>query len=116
YLRTPCLITESTRRALRSDLPARRLCRVRVVNIADAVTLYELPAAPDDRWAALRDRYEAALDHFSARRFAAAAEALGRLASEEPDDGPSRLLLRRAADWMLDADRPFDDVWELPGK
>jgi len=116
YLRARCLLTEATRRFLGPEFHVRRLCRVRVVNIVEPVTLYELVPAVNDRWPVLRDRYEAALHDFQQGRFAAAAESLGRLAAETPDDGPSRILLRRAAEWMLDPDREFDDVWDLPGK
>ena len=33
-----------------------------------------------------------------------------------PKDGPTLLLLSRAVESLLNRDRPFDPVFELPGK
>jgi adenylate cyclase len=53
YLRTPLLITEYTRARLGDEFWTRRLCKVRVVNIATAVDLFELAAVGDTDWRAI---------------------------------------------------------------
>src|SRR5262249_14941830 len=51
YLKNRLLVTGATYHRLGGDVPGRRLCRVRVVNIAEPVDLYELtpPGQGDER-------------------------------------------------------------------
>ena len=59
HLKTPILITGSTRAQIGDAFAMRRLCQVRVVGIQGAVDLYELhgeTASPE--WLADRDAYE----------------------------------------------------------
>jgi adenylate cyclase len=116
YLRRPLLITGATRAHLSDDLPARRLTKVRVVNIRAAVDLYELVSGPPPGWAELRDGYEAALTAFEANNLESAARMLAGLLDAYRDDGPSLLLLSRAVNALLPGSPAFDPVWELPGK
>jgi adenylate cyclase len=115
YFKTDLLITEATRRGLGAAFATRRLCAVRVVNIGDPVTLYELSAGGPD-WAERESQYERALTDFEAGRFREAARALGGLLGAHPQDGPAMLLLSRAAQCLVEEPEPFDPVWRLPGK
>jgi adenylate cyclase len=118
YLRTPLLITDSTRERLSEEFSTRRLCKVRVVNIATAVNLYELAAAGDTDWKMIQPLYEHALDDFEHGNFRGAARTLGNLMAEHADDGPSLVLMGRAINALVAPPEAggFDPVWELPGK
>ncbi len=116
YLKCKLLITGATQAKLDDGFATRRLCRVRVVNIAEPVSLYEL--VPDDSagWPEAKAEYEKALEEFENRRFSAAARILGNWRLEHPGDGPALLLLSRAVQCMVEEPAPFDPVWVLPGK
>lgn len=116
YLKTPALITEATRSQLGPEFALRRLCRVRVVNIVDPVTLYELAGAQAPDWDRLQRTYEEALASFESKQFRLAARKLGELLHEHPDDGPSLVLMARTVNCLVDEPAAFDPVWELPGK
>ncbi len=116
YLRSPILVTGSTHSQLAADFLSRRLCQVRVVNIVEPVELYELAASDQSGWTELKLGYETALAAFERRDFRLAAQKLSGLLEKWPDDGPSLLLLSRAATCLLAPASQFDPVWELPGK
>lgn len=116
YVRSPILVTGATRARLDSGFATRRICRVRVVNIAEAVDLHELMRSDAAGWEGLQRGYEGALEAFENRDFHAAAHILGGLLQERPDDGPSLLLLSRVANRLVAPDDAFDPCWVLPGK
>jgi adenylate cyclase len=116
HLRTRLLITGGTRDRLDEGFAARRLCRVRVVNIAEPVDLYELAPPEDPRWTNLKSGYDQALEAFERGEFRRAAQIVGNLLHEYPDDGPALILLSRSASALIDDSAAFDPIWELPGK
>jgi adenylate cyclase len=116
FLRTNLLITGSTRERLDLRLPTRRVCTVRVINIANPLDLFELPTPGVAGWDDLKRDYEEALKEFEARQFRPASRIVGKLLSTYPDDGPSLVLLARAVNALIDGGTAFDPVWELPGK
>jgi adenylate cyclase len=117
YLRARLLVTEFTHARLGGEFGARRLCKVRVVNIATSVNLYELAAAEDADWNAIQPLYEHALEDFERGNFPGAARTLGNLMAEHAADGPSLVLMGRAINALVAAESgEFDPVWELPGK
>ena len=115
YLQTGILLTSQTREQLGDAFAVRRLCRARVVNIAEPVTLYELRATPGENWPELCRRYEEALNEFEKQHWEAAITLLREILNKFPDDGPSLVLLSRAVP-LLDRVGEFSTVWELPGK
>lgn len=115
YLRTRLLVTEATRARLGPAFAARRLGKVRVVNIGEAVNLYELSEAGDPMWEALCLQYESALGEFERKGFRMAARILATLMAEHPDDGPSLVLLSRAVSGLVEPET-FDPVFVAPGK
>jgi adenylate cyclase len=116
YLKAPLLVTRATHARLGGALPARRVCAVRVVNIAEPVHLYELAPPDRPRWANLATAYEDALGRFERRDLDGAMRVLFQLLTDHPDDGPALVLLARAIA-LRDLDpTAFDPVWELPGK
>lgn len=116
YLKTPLLITEGTRARLGDGFQVRRLCSVRVVNIPEPVALYELATPGPSDWTTLQTSYEAALTQFERGQFRETATLLGRLLGAFPQDGPTLVLLARAAKALVEEPEHFDPVWELPGK
>ena len=116
YLRSTILITGSTRSHLTTGFDIRRLCQVRVVNINEPVELHQLGIPNQPGWSDLQQGYEAALGAFEARDFRLAAHIVSGLLEKWPDDGPSLLLLSRAANSLVADSDDFTPVWELPGK
>jgi adenylate cyclase len=116
YLRCRLLITGATQARLDDTFVTRRLCRARVVNIAEPVELYELTPPGQPGWPAARTEYEKALDLFEHQDFDGAARILTNWRAQQPGDGPALLLLYRAVQRMVEETDPFDPVWVLPGK
>ena len=116
HLKTALLITDTTAAGLDTSFTTRRLCQVRVVNIAQPVTLHELRGAIKPVWPALKLAYEEALDAFTHAEFRQACRILGRLILDNPDDGPALILLARAVNRLVDESIPFDPVMVLAGK
>jgi adenylate cyclase len=116
YFKCPLLITGATQARLGEGFATRRLCTVRVVNIATPVDVYELvqPGRPD--WPAARVEYEKALAAFEAKQFSSAARTMGNWRMQYPTDGPALLLLARAVNCMVEEPPVFDPVWVLPSK
>ncbi len=90
--------------------------RVRVVNIAEPVDLYEVEPAGLGMRRQFFAESEAALEELESAHFALAASRAGKLLLENPYDGPLLLLLSRASTALVQSDRVFDPVWEPPGK
>jgi adenylate cyclase len=116
YLRVNSIITGSTRRLLDASYRVRRLCTVRVVNIAEPVELFELDCGDAPRRDELFPRYDEALAAFEAGNFSNASRLLGGLLDAFPGDGPALVLLSRAVDAMVNESADFSVVWRLPGK
>jgi adenylate cyclase len=116
YLKTPLLITDATQHRLDHRFQTRRLCQVRVVNIEQPVSLFELTGLVPESWLQLKKGYEEALEEFSGRRFREACRILGDLIPRHRNDGPALILLSRAVACLVEEPDPFDPVWELPGK
>jgi adenylate cyclase len=116
YLKTRLVVTESTHSRLDASFATRRLGRAAVVNIAEPVALFELAEPARPRWTQLVHKYESALAEFEAGRFSDAIRILGTLLAENPDDGPSLVLLARAVNCVVEEPVEFDPVWRLPGK
>ena len=116
YLGADVVVTDATYQQLRSRPISRRLCSVRVVNIEQPVMLYEL--RPDDTSAAkeLCQQYEEALSLFERENLPQATSILSDILRTQPDDGPTLLLLSRAVNCLLAQDKPFNPVFDLPGK
>lgn len=112
YLRCGLLVSGETRRALGSAFLARRVVRARVVNISEAVELYEVVATGSAEF--FRES-EAALDALERGEFAVAARTAGSLLAQHPGDGPLLVVLSRAADALIRGG-DFTPVWIPPGK
>jgi adenylate cyclase len=116
YIRSGLLVTGSTVEELKAEFPTRLLASVKVVNINEAVQLYELAKNAEGPWKKLRDSYEQALRQFERCNFEQSAAILGRLLEEYPHDGPSLLLLSRAVDAMINGTDTDHPVWTMDRK
>lgn len=116
YLKTKLLVTGPVRAHLGTEFDTRQLCKARVVNIAEPVTLFELVRRGTPAWLDLKTGYEEALHHYEDKEFRQAARILGRLCIEYPNDGPSLFLMSRAVHCMVEEPAEFDPVWVMPGK
>jgi adenylate cyclase len=116
YFKTRAIITEDVLGRLDGSFAVRRLCKVRVVNIAEPINLYELTSKTQPGWESLKSRYERALADFEDSNFRAAVSILGNLVNDYPEDGPTQVLNYRASLALVEESRGFDPVWELPGK
>jgi adenylate cyclase len=116
HLGVDVIVTENTFKQLRCDVVSRRLCSARVVNIETPIMLYELCASETPEIKELCKQYEDALYSFEANKLPRSIILLSAILQAHPTDGPTLLLLSRAVDFLLHPDRPFDPVFELPGK
>jgi adenylate cyclase len=116
YLRTPLLVSGTTRARLGPEFESRRLCTVRLVNLSEPVELFEVERSGEAVFGSVRQLYEEALLEFERGRFDEATRILGEVLAKDPDDGPTLALMRRTLGGLLGERRPFDPVWELPGK
>jgi adenylate cyclase len=116
YLKAQLLVTQATRARLAGEFTARRIGKVRVVNIAEPVELFELAPPCQPGWTELCAAYEQALAEFESQNFRAAARILGTLVTDYRDDGPSLVLMSRAVSHMVDEPDVFDPALKLPGK
>jgi hypothetical protein len=115
YLRTHLLITGCTHAQVGPDVPARRLGKVRVVNIDSPVELYEVARPGCADWPILKEGYEKALADFESKDLRSAARTLGTLILEYPDDGPALVLLSRVVLALVD-EAKFKPILELSEK
>ncbi len=115
----PLLITGSTRAQLGDGFATRRLCRVRVFGVAEAVDLYELHAetAPP-AWHKWRETYETALGLFEVGKCTAAWQALNTLIDplDTNHDVPTLDLMERIVQVLKSPPAQFDGVFDLHSK
>jgi adenylate cyclase len=116
YLMTKAVITGATRARVGAEFQARRLCKARVVNIAEPIELFELQPEEQTGHLAVQRPYERALLEFEAGRFREAARLLGKSLADGASDGPSLVLMARAIECLASPPAAFDAVWTLPGK
>ena len=121
HLKTPVLITGSTRAQIGDAFAVRRLCQVRVVGIQGAVDLYELhgeTASPE--WLADRDAYEKALGLYESRQWLKTCQTLLPLLEKAEQIGvydvPTLKLMNRSWACLEAPPDPFDPVLELSSK
>jgi adenylate cyclase len=116
YWKTAILLTHQTHDQLAGSFASRRLGAVRVINISEPVTIFELVPADLPNQQELLTGYEYALTLFEKKEFRQTARILGKLLPEFPKDGPSLVLMTRAVQCLVEEPEKFDPVWELPGK
>ena len=116
YLGADCLITGETLKRLPSEVPHRRLARVRAVNIAHPIDLYEVVAQPPLDWKERRQSYGAALLALEQENWSDALRSAQRLAADYPHDTAAAALLKRVEAAERTSKLGDTSVWQLPGK
>jgi adenylate cyclase len=116
YFKSSLLITRATRERLGPEFQVRRLGQARVINIADAIELFELCSPDQPNACELGAAYEEALVAFEAGEFRKTSRLLGRVINDHGDDGPSFALLARAIACYVEEPLAFDPAFRLPGK
>lgn len=116
FLGSGLLVTAATRAKLGPEFSSRRLCRARLVNIAEPVDLYEIATDEDAEFQKILPLYEKALQDFEAQQFDESARTLGFVFALRPADGPSRVLMSRVLECLTHGHARFHDVLTLPGK
>lgn len=105
------LMTRATHAALAGSFATRRISKVRVPSIDEALDLFELHAeTATPAWQASRETYEAALALFEERRFAEACRRIHPLlaTAETQDDIPTLTLVARAVECLKNPPQEFD--------
>ena len=115
---TRIIISQTTRDAIGDAYPVRRLGKVQLAGLLEAVDLYEICAEVTADQARRHERYEKALTLFEAGRFAEAAERLrGNLAELTGElDVPTFQLLARVIQCQKSPPANFDPKWVFDQK
>jgi adenylate cyclase len=119
HMQIPLLVTGFTQAQLGDPFATRRLCKVRVVGIQDAVDLYELrPETAVPEWLSRRDAYEKALALFEAGQWHQAYQAVSPLLAGQTGslDVPSLELAAWALECLKTPPANFDPILELKSK
>jgi adenylate cyclase len=116
YLGADCLITGETLQRLPPGVAHRRLARVRAVNIAHPIDLYEVVAQPTPDWKERCRRYDAALLALEQENWSDALQSAKRLAGDYPQDAAVAALLKRVEAAERTSKLGDTSVWQLPGK
>lgn len=116
YFGVDLIVTEAAYKLSEAECVCRPLCRVRVVNIAEPVMLYQLCVDDTAETKKLCEQYEEALQNFENKDLTTAIHILSELLKHLPNDGPALMLLSRAVEQLMHADQSFDPVMDMSGK
>jgi adenylate cyclase len=119
HLGVPILVSGSTRELLADRFATRRICRARVVGIAQPVDLFELHARDATaEWTARRDQFERALAEYEQGHWDEACRLVYPLLAGAAGeyDVPSLSLVGRAVECLKAPPARFDPVLELSQK
>jgi adenylate cyclase len=114
------LISEATFKMAGDVIEARELDSMRVTGKTEPVRVYELlgrRGTIDSKRAALRDRYQEALEHYRGRRWELAADLFQQCLTIDAADVPSQMFIERAKHFQREPPPPsWDGVWTLAHK
>lgn len=105
---TNIIASESTVREAGDAIVVRELDLIRVKGREEAVRMYEILGAGDERprWEPVIREFESGLAHYRSRRWDDAAACFERVLGAKPGDGPARLYLERCARFTTDPPPP----------
>ena len=116
YLGADCLMTGSTLAELSAAPELRRLARVRVVNIARPIDIYEVPSTASTDWHDRRTGYEQALEALESSDITTATLLIQQLLTDFPEDTAAAALADRVGNIKQTGDTADTGIWHLPGK
>ena len=111
-----CVASEATVIAAQQQSDCRRLTKLSVVGIEQAIDVYEVMNNPTDSSRTLSRSYELALADFEAQNFGEAARRIGELFRTHRDDRPCKKLLVRAVKELDEPSENFSPIWNLTQK
>jgi len=111
-----CLVSASTVASLPTQEKLRRLSKIRVAGIRQAVEVYQCVGQATPQWMLLKEEYESALADYEAGLPGEAVHRLGRLVQKNADDRPSAHLLVEAARALTNPSHTTDTIWDLGTK
>ena len=116
YFGCETLIARETREQLDDDFNCRRIGKVKVVNIARPIELFELLSARTDD--EVCNQYEKALECMESGEYDSATGLIRKLAEDFPADAPTQALRKRIDEirTVEKEDESTDHIWELPNK
>jgi len=116
---TQIVISENTYRQVADKFVFRELDKIKVKGKHQPVTIYELLDVTAQRhlYEALLTRFDHAMDAYRDQNWREAAARFGQMLGTSPDDGPTRLFLQRALEFMENAPEPdWDGVYVMKSK
>ncbi|HXZ11910.1 MAG TPA: adenylate/guanylate cyclase domain-containing protein [Candidatus Sulfotelmatobacter sp.] len=116
---TQIVISEATHQQIGAQFVCRELDRIRVKGKNQPVEIYELLdfASEESKYAPLLNRFAHAMAAYRAQNWRASAAEFGQLLRDYPDDGPTRVFLQRALEFMETAPEPdWDGVYVMKSK
>lgn len=111
-----CIVSAATVGSLSTRENLRRLSRIRVGGIRQALEVYQCVSSATPQWLVLKNEYESALADYEAGRPGESVHRLGRLVQNYKEDRPSAHLLVEAARALTDPSSQTDTIWDLEGK
>ena len=112
------LISKETREQLDESIICRRIGKVKVINIARTIELYELLPPQSD--SPMRPDFEKALQCMESGEYDSATGLIQKLAKDFPSDVPTQVLRKRIDEMRTDDEQTdqqtTDLIWELPNK
>ncbi len=107
---THIVISEFTRKQLPDGFVCRELDLVAVKGKKEPVRIFELVASrPDPAWSERLELYKRALDFYKNRRFDEARAGFETVAARWPDDGPSKMYIKRCETLV---EEPPPEMWD----
>lgn len=108
---TRLIVSEATVQAVRGKLVARELDLIRVKGKTRPVKVYELLGRVEesDQFRNLQERFESGLEAYRTARWETAIELFAQTLRVFPDDGPSRVFLKRCRDLVQ---QPPESDWD----
>jgi adenylate cyclase len=113
------VISEGTYREVADKFVCRELDKIKVKGKNHPVNIYELidVAAERPKYDALLRGFESAMAAYRSQNWKAAAEQFGQLLGAYPDDGPTRVFLQRALEYLDNApESDWDGVYVMKSK
>jgi adenylate cyclase len=116
---TQIVISENTYRQVAHQFVCRELDKIKVKGKHEPVKIYELldVIAEKSKYESLLTEFDHAMAAYRAQDWREAAARFGQMLGVYPDDGPTRLFLQRALEFLENAPEPdWDGVYVMKSK
>jgi adenylate cyclase len=113
------VISESTHKKVAGKFVCRELDKIKVKGKTQPVTIYELLDVESERpkYAPLLSAFDRAMNAYRSQNWRESAAQFGELLAVYPDDGPTRVFLQRALEYLENApEADWDGVYVMKSK